>query len=201
MSSKTLISNLALGHIAASKEIGNLETDKSKEAQVCRRFYAPMISEVFRDFDWPFARKYADLGLIEADPNEEWDFSYRYPSDCSRAIKILSGTRNDTRQSRVPYARGGDSVGSIIYTDKEDAQLKYILNNVSENSFTSDFVMMASFLLAGYIAPSVTDGDPFKLGERALNIYIVSKNKAESTSYNEQQADEDPESEFIRSRG
>ena len=60
--------------------------------------------------------------------------------------------------------------------------------------------MMLSLLLAAYIAPRVTSGDPFKLGERAFGLYLNSKIKAESTALNEQDDEEQVDSEFIRSR-
>lgn len=200
MSNDTVISNLSLGHLGVSKEIANLETERSDSAAACRRFLEPAKKETFRDFNWPFATKYLGAGLIEENPNTEWDFSYRYPSDCRRIHKILSGIRNDTRQSRVPYILGSDSVGRLIFTDMIDAILKYTVIVTNNDLFTQDYIMMLSLLLASYIAPRVTSGDPFKLGERSYNLYTLSKTKAEATAFNEQQDEEPPESEFIRAR-
>ena len=60
--------------------------------------------------------------------------------------------------------------------------------------------MAFSLLLASYMAPSVLAGDPFKLGRRAFDFYLVSIGKARSTAMNEQQDEEPPESEFIVGR-
>jgi hypothetical protein len=54
--------------------------------------------------------------------------------------------------------------------------------------------------LAGYIAPRVTGGDPFKLGERAVRFYDYEISKAESAAINEEQPDQTPESTFITAR-
>ena len=63
-----------------------------------------------------------------------------------------------------------------------------------------DAVMALSLLLAGYIAPRVTAGDPFKLGERSLKLYAFSAGKAKGNAANEQQEEEQPDSQFIRDR-
>jgi len=61
--------------------------------------------------------------------------------------------------------------------------------------------MAVSLLLASYIAPRVTGGDPFKMGDRALRVYNFSYNKAKNNAFNEQQDEQPPESEFITARG
>ena len=201
MPSDTEIGNLALSHIGVSTEIQNLETDQSEEASALRRFYTPALEELERDFAWPFTTVLgAALGLVAEDPNDEWAYSYRYPSDCKMFRKILSGTRNDTRQSRVPYRIGRDTTGLLIFADKEDAECEYAIYEDDPQRFPPDFVMAFSLLLAAYIAPRLTAGDPFKLGERAYKLYLMSKPKAQGNALNEEQPEEEPSSEFIRAR-
>ena len=199
-SSKTEICNLALSHIGISKEVGNIDTENSASANACRRFFDDAQRETYRDFNWPFANKYEALGLVIADPNTNWAYSYRYPSAAKRIIKLLSGVRNDSRQSRVPYEISSDASGRLIFTDQVNACAKFTQEITDVSIFPQDYVMMLSLLIASYIAPRVTAGDPFKLGERAFRIYTQSKTKAEATAFNEQQDDQNVESEFIRSR-
>lgn len=198
--SKTEIANLAISHLGVAKEIGNLDTEKSQEAGACRKFYDLALETTLRDFDWPFATKYETLGLIESDPNDEWDFSYRYPSDALKIRKILSGTRNDTRQSRIPFVEGQDNSGKLIFTDQEDAQVKYTPFTTNVALYPPDFIMALSLRLAAYVAPRITGGDPFKMGDRAIKLYMYELSKAESNSGNEEQEEENPESEYIRAR-
>lgn len=199
-SSKTVICNMALSHLGISQEIANFDSERSKEASAMRRFYDETRKEVLRDFPWPFATKTVDLGLIEESPTDEWDFSYRYPSDCLRARRIPSGIRNDTRQSRVPYRVLQDNSGKLIYTDTEDAQLEYTVNEERVEMFPPDFVLALSLLLAAYTAPRLTGGDPFKLGNRALQLYDIQRNKAEANAVNEESDEEQPDSELERAR-
>ena len=198
--SVTAICNMALSHLGVGTEIADLETESGEEAAACRRFYVVARDAVLRDFPWPFATKMATLALIETDPNDEWAYSYRYPTDSLSVRRIISGVRNDTRQSRVPYKIGQDSSGLLIYTDTEDAEMEYTVRMTDPSRYPPDFTTALSFLLASYIAPRLTAGDPFKMGNRAVEFYNVSIEKAQALAENEEQPEEAPDSEFIRGR-
>ena len=198
--STTEIANLAISHLGIGKEIGNLETEKSEEAQAIRRFFDTVRNQVLRDFPWPFATKFVNLALVEQDPTEEWAFSYRHPSDALKLRRILSGLRNDHRQSKVPFRISRDDSGLLIFTDFEDAQLEYTFEEEDPLRFPDDFIQALSFRLAAYVAPRLTKGDPFKVGRNAMEMYLFEINRAQSTAANEEQMDEIPQSEFIRFR-
>lgn len=200
MPTPTEIANLALSHLGTGKEIQNLETEKSNEANACRRYYELARDTTLRDFPWSFANKTATLPLVEEDPTDEWAFSYRYPTDCTHMRKILSSQRNDTRQTRVPFEIASDDQGKLIYTDEADAQVKYTAKVTDSERFTPDFTLAFSFRLAAYIAPRITGADPFRMGERAVRLYLFEIRKAEAADVNEQQDEEEPEAEQIRAR-
>lgn len=200
MSSSTSVSNLALSHLGVSTPIANLETEKSTAARACRTFYDLTIEATLRDFPWPFCTVFETLALVSTDPTSEWKYAYRYPTDCFKLRRILSGNRNDNRQGRIPYRIGHDDAGRLIYTDQQDAEIEYTYKETRPDRFTPDFTLAASFRLAGYIAPTVTGGDPFKLGERAMRFYVFETTVAQANAVNEQQDEEPPEAESIRAR-
>lgn len=200
MASKTDICNIALSHLGISKEIANVDSEQSKEAAACRRFYDVTIEATLKDYSWPFASKIAALNLIEENPNEEWGYSYRYPTDCLFFRRILSGNRNDTELTKVSYAVTKDNSGFIVYTDKADAQAEYTERITDESFFTSDFILAVSYRLASYIAPRITAGDPFKLGVMALQKYELEKSKAVANSFNEDQSVTLQDTESIAAR-
>jgi len=205
MASETEICNMALSHLGVSKEIANLETERSAEASACRRFYDMTRDEVLRGFPWPFATKFAALGLVsDSDDddhgNDEWDYAYRYPTDCLKMRRIKSGTRNDSRSSRVPYIIAKDDEGKLIYTDQEDAEAEYTVLVDDPGLYPPDFVMALSLRLAAYIAPRLTAGDPFKMGDRSLKLYVLSQATAEANAVNEQQDEDTPDPDLIRAR-
>lgn len=200
MPTDTEISNLSLSHIGIGVEIAALETESSEEAGACRRYFTQARNEVLRAFPWSFATQIIAIALIETDPNTEWGYSYRYPTDCIFFRRIQSGNRNDSRQSRIAYKIAQDSNARLIYTDQADAVGEYTISVTDTKYFPPDFVSALSLLLASYIAPRLTSGDPFKMGELAMKRYIVQKSIAQGNSANEEQPDEIVEGEFITGR-
>lgn len=200
MSSKTQICNLAISHIGIGNEISSLETDRSAEAAACRRYFDIALENILSDFPWPFATKFIALGLVELNPTNEWSYSYRYPSDCLKIRRILSGIRNDTRQSRVPYKIAQDDNGSLIYTDMSEALIEYTVRLSDVERLPSDVVLAMSYYLASLIAPRILGSDRFEMVKRALQLYEAYIGEAKASAANEEQADEEVYSEFERVR-
>lgn len=200
MASKTEICNMALSHIS-NKEIADYDTEQSEEGRTCRIFYPTALTATLRDFYWPFATRTKALSLVASNPTPEWQYSYRYPSDCVDIKRILSGYRNDTRQSRVPFIISNDDTGSLILTDMAEAKAEYTVNNVSTERFPPDFLLGLSYRLAHFLVPRMTSGDPFKMKSEILALYDKEIAKAKANARNEGQFDEDPASEFERIRG
>jgi hypothetical protein len=201
--SKTEACNLAISHLAISEAIDNVETERSASARVCRRFFPVALEKYQRDFGNTFSIVILPLALVADMRNTEgaeWAFSYRYPSDCSKALRIPSGFRNDNEESRIPYRIIKDATGKLILTDVENATLEYsqMVNDIIK--FPSDEVLAFSFLLAFYIAPSLTAGDPFKLGNRAITAYGTHLGQAHANAIGEQQPENYPESPTITAR-
>ena len=199
-SSKTVIVNLALSHLGSGKEIADLETEQSDEASAMRRFYDEARDKALRDFNWPFATKIASLALVETNPNDEWTYSYRYPTDCLNIRRILSGVRTDNRQTRAAYKVAKDSAGRIIFTDIDIAKVEYTERVETVEIYPPDFVMALSYLMAMYTAPRVTGGDPFGLGKKSSELYLQELSNARSNAFNEEQVDQPAESELYRAR-
>lgn len=205
------ICNLALGHLKISVQIANLTTDQSAAAVACRTFYNTVKQQTLEDFKWPFSTTQGALALLEDAPfpvnvngGSEWSYAYEYPSDAVNFIRILSGIRNESRLDRVPFRIFNNNVNpntKMILTDMECAIGEWSTNIVTEDTFTAAYVMALSLKLAMFIAPMVTGGDPFKLGDRAAKLYSQELIKAQGNALNEEQAEVEPDSEFVLARG
>lgn len=202
MASETEIANLALSHLGIGKEIAALSTEKTEAASTLRRFYDQARDATLRDFPWPFATKFEALALVADPPTEtdEWDYSYRYPTDCLMLRRIQTSVRVDTNQSRIVFKLGRDSQGQLIYTDEAEAKVEYTFREEDPNRYPADFVLALSLRLAAYAAPRLTGGDPFRLGQRALQLYIQELSVAQSSAGNEGVPDQVPDAEMIRAR-
>lgn len=199
MATAIQICNLALSHLRHSKRIASF-TEQSEEARLCSLFYETVRDLVLRDVRWPFSTKIKSLGLIQEEPNDEWLYAYEYPSDCLLARKILSGIRNETRASRVPYRLGHLDGARVIFCNRQDAKLEYTMQVTDASLYSPDFVMAMSYRLAVYLAPTLTGGDPDNLGVRCMQMYEAESSAATANAFNEEQQEEHPESELIRFR-
>ena len=146
------------------------------------------------------ARAFLDLALIAEAPTDEWGYSYQYPTDCLKIRRILSGIRNDNRQTRVPYKFVESTGSKVIYTDMQNACIEYTLFREDVEAYPDDFVLALSRRIASYIAPLVTGGDPFKLQDKNMQLYLYEIALAQANSGNEEQMEEQPDSEANRAR-
>lgn len=200
ISSKTDAANLALGNLGVSKEIANIDSENSAEAIACRRFFDTAVGAVLRDFDWPFARTSATLSLVASDPTVEWDYSYTYPTDCVNFHRIMSGTRTDDQDSRVPHAIYYGASGKLIYTDMEDAVGVYTKLVNSPSLWDEDFSVAFSYRLAAYIAPKVTGDNPYRLRKEMLEAYTYELGKAQGNAMKEETYDLEPGPPSLQAR-
>lgn len=200
MNSKTDICNLAISHLGSGVEISDFETDLSEEAKACRVYYDMCRDIVLRDFWWPFARKIVTLGLVDEDPDNEWGYSYRYPSDALMIRRLQSGTRNDTRQSEIVFNVASDDDGSLVLTDAREAIAEYTFRNENVSRYPADFVEALSYRLAAFISPRICGGMAANKKTEMMQLYSLATGKASANAANEMKADEQPESEFIRAR-
>lgn len=193
------IYNLALRHLGHSTEVQDRDED-TEPAAACRRFYEQALHEALRDFPWPFATKVAALALAGTDPVPGYGYSYTMPTDCMFFRRILSGRWNDSRSTRVPSTIIYGATGELICCNLSEATAEYTVRVTDPTRFPADFAQGVALLLAAYIAPSVTGGDPAKLGVQALQKYMLRMSKAQANAANEEQAEQSPVSSFEEAR-
>ena len=199
MASVVDICNRALSNIGNSRSINSLN-EASKEAGECSLHYESCRDAVLSDFDWNFATKrvaLADTGT----PPPDWQYAYRYPVDCLRICEImLPGVRNPTPDQRVQFEVGVDAsgTGKLIYTDQQDAWLKYVMRITDVNMFDAIFSEALAWRLAAAINMALTGSAD--LGNNALRMYQNVILSAGSHSMNESQEPVQPDSEFTNAR-
>lgn len=194
--------NLALGQLAIGTEVQD-ENENSANANACRRFYPQARDRTLEDFAWPFAGVTVPLALVATTPTPEWQFAYRYPSDCLTARAIKSATwdlRNPGPGQIIPYQLGADAQGTLIYCDLESASLLYTQAITDVTRYSASFTDAVAFRLAFLVAPRLTGGDPMKLGIRAQGLYQQAIGDAQANALNETQPDQPPNAEWIADR-
>lgn len=218
MASKTDVCNMALSNLKSGIEITNIVTEQSQAAKACRRYYDTIRDEFQSSFAWNFNKKTADLTLVETNPTFVWSFSYTYPTDCLFARRIVSvatddttsftipsnalvviGQTNtpvqDTQNSAIPF----EVAGTLIYTNMPSAKLEYSYRHQDEATWPAEISIAMSYALASYIAPRMTDGDPFNMVEKMMALAEKKLNAAKASNGNERMRIQ-PDSEFTRMR-
>lgn len=196
MASEVEICNLGLAGVGISQGISALNESGSEAANQCNLVFVPCRDMVLRDYDWPFARRYETLGLVEEEPNTEWTYSYRYPSGCLAVRKIIGATRTDI--SRIPFSIGSDASGRLIYTDQPEAVARLTVRITDPEIFDPLFVMALAALIGARVGAPLSR-DP-KLVAQSQQAYLDFIASARATAENEAVQDAPAEAESIRAR-
>jgi hypothetical protein len=210
--SRTHIANMALRHVGVSLTLANVDSvsDRRAAALACRDFIDQARDEVLRDFDWPFARRVspaAGLVVFEEEPTTEWLYSYRLPAEALAVRRVINGTttRVETLASRTPLSLLGDEAGPLLYTDyasseSDPLRVVYTARIETVTLWPVDAAQAWALLLGGYIAPSLTEGDELKLGERALAKYAWRSSTAKANAANEEVPDQPGDGSLVTAR-
>ena len=190
MYTDVIISNMALSHVGTAGIIENLQSDTHPNAIACRTWYEISKRHVLRSFEWPFAKDSGPLNLLENLDRQvyQWTFRYQKPVDSIKFLKINGDTRNESRDTRVPFEPFADG----IYTDRKSAVGQWIIGSVGDDLFTDDFALALSHKLASLIASTVTRGDDFNVGEKEMLNFENVISEAKASSANESQDDVEP---------
>jgi hypothetical protein len=138
---------------------------------------------------------------VTADPTEEWRFAYRVPSKVLVARRLLDGNRTPIRSNRPVFRLGSDAAGKLLYTDWDSpVTLEYTDAITDTAQYPDRFTFALSALLAFLVAPTVTAGDPNKLGMRAYQVFRAALEDAAATDANQNVPDDDPEAELTQFR-
>lgn len=149
MASRVEIWNMALSHIGHKARIADPD-EVSVEANYCRIFYPSALNVALERFAWTFATRRIALSEVE-NPVDHWMFAYALPNLCVAPRAVLPPECTDDSLEQ-DYAIETDEDGSfILYTNMEDAVLKYTAYVEDTTKFTPLFVSALSYGLASLL--------------------------------------------------
>lgn len=189
----------ALSHLGVKQSITSID-EETVEAEMCSLFYQIALEDILRGHEWQKFSKREELAELEDTPNDSWEYCYREPSDCVAFRRIDSGQRMDDEDSAIEFIESRDSDGAVILTDQGEAVGEYTMLVDDVTKWDADFKLSHSFLMAHLMAPSLTGGDPYKLGDKCLQEHAYWLGRAKANDKKEQQKPRDLASGFTRSR-
>lgn len=202
MYSKAKIYNLALGALLLSRQIIDVDTDKSNEAKVLNTHYDIAFRSTLEDLDLDSTSTQATLELIETDPNALWGYSYKYPADCAFFRRLQSSSVTDNRSSHIDKRISTKDGRKVIFTNEIDAIAEYISYDVPLSSLSATVGLAIAYRLAILSAPLIVGKGAEKLRAELQNKYVMTKAEAQEQDRRENFVftDEDIESEFVNAR-
>lgn len=156
MASKVDIWNLALSHLGNKASVADPD-EASAEANHCRRFYPIVLRTALEAHAWNFATLRKQMAVAE-NPVSHWTFAYYRPADCLVIRAVLLPGSSDDSQEQDYAAESNEAGDEIIYTNVDDAVIKYTRTVEDTNRFSHHFVMALSYYLAStLVGPIVKD--------------------------------------------
>lgn len=168
MSSVVDICNIALSHLGDTASVTSIDPPEgSAQAEHCARFYPIARDSLLEMHDWKFASKRALLAELTSE-TDAWEYAYAMPADALRIIAVTApDADDDNASSRLlgayspqPYAIEALSTGAlVIYTDQEDAAVRYTAYVTDSGKLPPLFVMALALHLASMLAGPILKGD------------------------------------------
>ena len=184
MASEVDICNLALGHLGDNATVASIDPPEgSAQAEHCQRFYPIARDSLLELHNWNFATRRAQLAQVTC-PWPEWQYAYAQPANTINVLAIMPPQANNdysesaysgtgfgtTSWDHRPMAAGmyvpqpfsceTDADGNdVIYTNQENAVLRYTVRVEDPSQFSPLFVQCLSWHLASMLAGPVVKGD------------------------------------------
>lgn len=183
MASEIDICNIALGHLGDTATVASIDPPEgSAQAEHCARFYPVARDALLEMHSWGFATKRAKLALLQSGW-PEWDYCYAQPSDALNLLAVIPPLATDDYSQAVrlsnAYGAGpvlvSSTVGNyvpqpfsaeilddeteVIFTDQEEAVLRYTARVTDTTKFSPLFTNCLTWFLASMLAGPVIKGD------------------------------------------
>lgn len=139
--SVTEIARNALNLLGDNIEITSLD-DGTKQANHVKLVFNRCLDEVLRAYPWTFALKRYALAHTDEKPTYGYEKIFVYPSDCLRIVEV---------EGNIPFTVEGNR----IYANTDIFKFKGIFRNSIPSQYSSDFVVLLSYLIASEICVAI----------------------------------------------
>ena len=180
MATEIDICNLALAHLGDDATIASIDPPEgSAQAEQAARFYPIARNTLLESHTWNFASKRSTMPTV-INTVDQWEYAYAAPADMMTPVAIISPTAQNDYATRMS---SGDTPGGItsnysptilagqytpqqfvvegnyIYTNQQNAMLRYQALITDSTKFSPLFVVTLSWQLAAMLAGPIIKGD------------------------------------------
>ena len=150
--SKVDICNMALGLLNADGvTVVSIDTPRSKEETLCRRWYDPSRRALLRESVWNFARKRRTIARVATTPSFGYADAYQLPTDY---VRLLYFGNDSEKTFKTKYQI---EYNQVLLNNDGAASLKigYIYDCVDVPKFDAGFIEAIAYKLAINISMSI----------------------------------------------
>lgn len=180
MASVVDIVNLALGKLGDSATVSSIDPPEgSAQAEQAKRFYPIARDTLLELHPWNFATKRISLAETNDIAPDAWAFTYSIPSNYIRALSVYPEQTNSEADQQPFIIETNESGQLILFTNVENATLKYIALITDTTKFTPLFVNTLSYMLSSFLAGPLIKGDTgMKIADTMYNKAMQLMNMA-----------------------
>lgn len=207
MASEVDICNLALGHLGDTATVASINPPEgSAQSEHCARFYPIARDALLEMHPWGFATKRVNLAALTS-TWPEWQYAYALPGDVVNLLAVMPPNASDDYSvpmqslyniNGAPIPMAGqyqpqpyntevlDDGTSVIYTNQENAMLRYTALVTDPTKFSPLFVETLGYLLASKLAGPVIKGEDGRaVAKSMLATAMIYLGKAETSDANQ----------------
>lgn len=173
--------NLALARTGDDATVSS-PTERSRQAELCRQFYATARDTVLEMHDWNFATRRALLAPVTRDDWVNWAYAYAAPANFVRVFQVgdVDAVQGSAAQEADQFEIETNAAGEpLIYSNVENALVRYTERITNTDAFSPLFTDALAWLLASYLAGPILKGETGRAeGQRLLNVFNAFMEKA-----------------------
>lgn len=173
MYAKVDLFNLALGALLSTKKIINTDDDTSRENTILNVHWTAAWNASLSDMDLNRTSRQKTLELLVKNPNNLWQFAYKYPADCAFLRRLQSGVVKDDPESHIPKITIDHSGTLAIYTNQVDAIVEYISNEVNPKLLSAHAGLAVGYQLAMLSAPLISGKGATAIRKQVVDMYRI----------------------------
>ena len=168
------IVNTGLAHLGNEALVQSINPpDGSAEADHCARFY-PIARDKVLEWGWSFNTRRESMSALVEEPIGGWTFAYSLPNNCLRVLAVYNYGETDENNVQ-PFVQETNSSGELIlYTDVEDATVKYAVGITDTAKFSPSCITALGRMMAHFLAgPLIKGAEGQKVSESQYKLAIA----------------------------
>lgn len=131
--------------------------DNTTEGRLVSALYNPTRKKLLRAHPWNFAKKRADLALLEDAPVSGFDNAFQLPTDCLRVLET----------DLLPHDEWALESDSRILTNESAIAVLYVADITDASKFDATFSEVLAYMMAEQLALPLTNGASIAAAMRA----------------------------------